>query len=51
MKRNKNKTNRYGRVLGISLIARQTFREKPKKHVLSIEMRKLMEGNEQNDKR
>lgn len=42
--------NRYGKALGISLIAGQAFKEKPKKHVLSIEMRKLMEGNEQNDK-
>lgn len=45
---NKRKLNRYGKALGISAIAGQTFREKPKKHRLSAEMSKLMERNGQN---
>ncbi len=45
---NKRKLNRYGAALGISAIAGQTFREKPKKHKLSAEMSKLMERNGQN---
>ena len=45
---NKRKLNRYGTALGISVIAGQMFREKPKKHRLSTEMSKLMERNEQN---
>lgn len=48
MRRNQNKLNRYGTALGISVIAGQTFREKPKKHRLSAEMSKLMERNGQN---
>ena len=44
---NKRKLNRYGAALGISVIAGQMFREKPKKHKLSAEVSKLMERNGQ----
>ena len=44
----RRKLNRYGAALGISVIAGQTFREKPKKHRLSAEMSKLTERNGQN---
>ena len=48
---NKRKLNRYGAALGISVIAGQMFREKPKKHKLSAEVSKLMERKtEKNDK-
>ncbi len=45
----KNKLNRYGSVLGISVISGQKFREKPKRCGASEEMNKLIGGNWQNE--
>lgn len=51
MSRNQNKLNRYGKMVGVSAICGQTFRERPKKHRLNAEMSKLMERNGQNGNR
>ncbi len=51
MGKTKNKLNRYGKMVGVSAICGQIFRERPKKHRLSAEMSKLMERNGQNGKR
>lgn len=46
---NKSKLNRYRATLGISAIAGQVFREKPKKHRLSAEISKLIERGTETD--
>ncbi len=44
MKRNKSKTNRYGKTLGLAVICGQVFREKPKKRKMMTFGKKETDG-------